>query len=527
MWDGNWISRLKKLNPYFWGGCVLVLIFLLYVPSLNNYLQGDDFEWLNSSYQGWQRPGQILEKINNFYRPLVKFSYLLNYTLFGTRVFYYNLFTVLLHLINLWLLFLLALRLFGRTLPSVLVVLTFGGSAYYSEVILWAAVRPDSIMILFVLGALLFLARHFSNEHGMSLGKHLLLLLLAVGALSAKESWVILPFLVLAFLWLVKKIPLKKAFIHTLDLFLLLGFYLAYFIGLPLLKGNAAFTEYGQAGLKMMVHKAAFLIYKYLGLGEQYKGSWWQLVLLAVLLGTVLFGFVRRKNQLALFGLFWMLLGIGISLPIAYAPARYNYFPLMGFWIMIVSFVATEYSDFVQRYKEKRRIVVFLLSMLLIFYLAYQVIMVHWEIEDSHLRGRLHEQVAEMYMQVKENIPPDQPIIFIDLGKRQAVFEMTAAVKGYKKLLFPREEAIWQQVFLSPLANFLGNPFSRMMVPVEKNELLPTLKGKATSLVFNDQGFVISADMDYQNKILAYYVQYGELPYKVQVLRIRAMRGKT
>jgi hypothetical protein len=527
MRDGNWLSRFKKLNPHFWGGCVLVLIFLLYVPALTNYLMGDDFEWLNSVYQGWQRPGQILEKINNFHRPLVKFSYLLNYTLFGTRVFYYNLFTVLLHLANLWLLFLLALRLFGRTLPSVLVVLAFGVSAYYSEVTLWAAGRPDSLMMLFVLGALLLLARHPHAEGGMPPGKHLLLLLLAVGALSAKESWVILPFLALAYLWLLRKIPLKKAFMRIVGLFLLLGLYLAYFVGLPLLRGAAAFTAYGQAGLKMMVNKAALLVYKYLGLGEQYQGDWWQLILLAVLLAAALFSFFRRKNQQALFGLFWMLLGIGVSLPVYYAAARYNYIPLMGFWIMTVAFVNVEYREFAGRHKEKRRIAAILVSLPLIFYLAYQVIMLHWETEDYRLRGRLHEQVAEMYAQIKEKIPPDRPIIFIDLGKRQAVFEMAAAVKGNKKILFVREKAIWQQVFLSPLANFLDRPFSRMMFPVEKNELLPALQGNATTLVFNDHGFAIAAYANYQNKILAYYVQYGELPYKVQVLRIRTMRGKT
>ena len=62
MREGQRFPQLKKLNPRFWGACVLLLVFLLYVPALNNYLQGDDFEWLNSVYQGWQRPGQIFEK---------------------------------------------------------------------------------------------------------------------------------------------------------------------------------------------------------------------------------------------------------------------------------------------------------------------------------------------------------------------------------------------------------------------------------------------------------------------------------
>jgi hypothetical protein len=527
MRDRKWVARFKKINPHFWGSCVLVLIFLLYVPSLNNYLMGDDFEWLNSVYQGWQRPGQLLEKINNFYRPLVKLSYLLNYTFFGTKVFHYNMFTVLLHLANLWLLFLLVFRLFGRTLPSVLIVLAFGTSAYYSEVTLWAAGRPDSLMMLFFLGALLLLAYHPFSERGMPPGKHALLIGLAVGALSAKESWVILPFFALAFLWLVRKIPLKKAFSHTGGLFILLGLYLAGFVVLPRLRGHAAFTGYGQAGLKMMADKAAWLVSKYLGLGDHFQGRWWQFVLLAVLLAAALFNFIRRKNQPALFGLFWMLLGIGISLPVYHAAARYNYIPLMGFWIMAVSFADVEYRAYVQRHTKNGRIAAVLLGLVLIFILAQHVIMLHWEIADYRLRGRLHEQVAVMYARIRESIPPGQPVIFIDLGKRRAVFEMAAAVKGYNKILFVREKAIWQEVFLSPLANFLGEPFSRLMVPMAGSELFPALREKATTLVFTDRGFAVLPSPDYQNKILAYYARFGGLPYKVQVLRMQATRGKT
>jgi hypothetical protein len=193
---------------------------------------------------------------------------------------------------------------------------------------------------------------------------------------------------------------------------------------------------------------------------------------------------------------------------------------------MIIAFFAAEYREFVQKHKEKQRIAAVLLALPLFFYLTHQAVMLQWETVDYHLRGRLHEQVAEMYTQIKEKIPPDKPIIFVDLGKRRAVFEMAAAVKGYKKILFERKKAIWQQVFLPPLANFLDKPFSKLMIPYEKNGLLPALKGKATILVFTDRGFAVSSDPDYQNRTLAYYLRHGELPFKVQVLRIRTMRGK-
>ena len=515
-------------NYVFWGAGVLLLVFLLYVPALGNYLQGDDFEWLNSVYQGGQRPGLFFEKINNFYRPLVKFSYWLNYSLFGRRVLYYNLFTVFLHLANLWLFFLLLVRLSGQVMPAVIAVLAYGVSALYSEVTLWAAGRPDSLLMLFVLGALLLLARsrrRAGTLPGTGLARQALLLLLAAGAASAKESWVILPFLALAMLWLVLGLPFKKALLRTLPLFGMLGLYLALFIALPMLAGRAAFTTYGQVGWRGMLNKAGLLVGKYFGLGERFQGAWWQLALLVALLAAGLFLFVRRRNRMALFGFIWLGLGVGVSLPIYYAPARYNYIPLMGFWLMVVFFVAAEAHAFLRQRPDRRRVAAVVLGLPLLFYLAQQAIMLQWEIGDYRLRGRLHERVAAMYERVRGEIPPERPLLFIDLGKRQAVQEMAASVKGYNKLLFVRKRAIWEQVFLAPLANFLGHPRSAFLAEAGRDELPALLKGKMTTLFFNDGGFFVWSAADQQKKIREYFLRYGELPYKVQVLRLRTAGG--
>jgi hypothetical protein len=505
-----------------WGAGVLLLVFLLYVPALGNYLQGDDFEWLNSVYRAGQHPGLFFEKINNFQRPLVKFTYWLNYSLFGTRVLYYNLFTVLLHLANLWLFLLLLLRLSGRARPAAVVILAYGASALYSEVTLWAAGRPDSLLMLFVLGALLLLAGPPGPAPRWGIARQALLLLLAVGAAAAKESWVILPFLALAMLWLAAGLPFNKALARTLPLFGLLGLYLACFIGWPLLQGRAAFTAYGRSDWHGMLDKAVLLIYKYFGLGERYQGAWWQPALLFVLLASGLFFLIRRRNRMALFGLVWLGLGIGVSLPIYYAPARYNYIPLMGFWLMIVFAAAAELRAFLRRRPEQRLIAAVILGLPLLFYLAQQAIMLHWEIGDYRLRGRLHEQVADMYDRVKGAVPRDRPLLFIDLGKRQAVQETAAAVRGYNKLLFVRKRAIWEQVFLAPLANFLGNPRSVFLGEAGRDELPALLRGEMTTLFFTDDGFSIWRGTDQQKKVLEYFSRAGELPYKVQVLRFRA-----
>ncbi len=225
-----------------------------------------------------------------------------------------------------------------------------------------------------------------------------------------------------------------------------------------MLAGRAAFTTYGQVGWRGMLNKAGLLLSKYFGLGERFQGAWWQLALLFLLAAAGLFFFIRRRNRMALFGFIWLGLGVGVSLPIHYAPARYNYIPLMGFWLMVVFFAAAEARAFLRHRPERRRVAAVVLGLPLLFYLAQQAIMLQWEIGDYRLRGQLHERVAAMYERVQGEIPPDRPLLFIDLGKRQAVQEMAASVKGYNKLLFVRKRAIWEQVFLAPLANFLGQP---------------------------------------------------------------------
>ena len=132
----------------------------------------------------------------------------------------------------------------------------------------------------------------------------------------------------------------------------------------------------------------------------------------------------------------------------------------MGFWIMIVSFFRAEYREYARGHEKSRRLAALLLGLPLLLILAQQALMLQLEIGDYRLRGQLHQQVAVMYERVRGAIPLDRPLLFIDLGKRQAVQEAAAACKGYNKLLFVRKRAIWQQVFLAPLANFLGNPRS-------------------------------------------------------------------
>lgn len=514
----NRIKNILQQRPALPGLAVILFLFVVYLPNWNTWFQGDDFEWLNQVYAGWKNPAVLFELINNFFRPVVKVLYLVNYTFFGTEALYYNLVTLLIHLVNVYLLYYLIVKVTKRQVFSSFIALTYGVSAMYSESTLWSAGRPESMVMTFMLAAIIPFSQLDRDREtklpGRATGMILLFTFLALGT---KETWILLPFLAVSFTWIVQGVSLKQSLRVTMSLFIVLVLYLGLFVGVPMITGTAPFTNYAGVGLGEGIRKFGFLMFKYIGLGNEFSGAVWQYFLILLILVFVVYRFFRTKNKLGLWGLVWMMATIGITLPIYHAPGRYNYLPLMGFWIVVIAFIDYELKWLGQHIKLKKSLSMGILCLLLVFYVAHQVIMLQWEIQDYNLRGSKHKELADMYLKVKNQVRVDRPVIFVDLGERKAVWEMSQEIRGYSKILFVRESAIWQQVYFAPLANFLGSPFTRVLETVPGNELERVLKGDFTVLVFTDQGFFISEV--YREKVLDFYRRYGKLPFKVQALR--------
>jgi hypothetical protein len=505
--------EILRQKPYIIGLLFIIFILIIYLPTMNTYLMSDDFEWLEESYSGWQDPSQFFQPINNFFRPLVKFTYLLNYTLFKTRAPFYNACTVLIHLANVFLLYFLVFKITRRITPASLIALFYGSSPVYCQVTLWTAGRPDSILLIFMLTILILL---YNPGEKKQILKHIMILVFTFCAAASKETWILLPFLAVGLLWLVKQTPLKTTLKSTAGLFVLMIAYVGYFIIIPKLSGAASFTSYAKFDIGTAVKKFAN-IFRYIGLEKFSKGTFWQIALIAVILAALTYWLIRRKNRLALYGLLWMLMTIAISLPIYYTPSRYHYLPLVGFWIMIIAWLEKDIKDIIKKFKIKPVLVLLVIGFLILFYLAHQVIMLQWEIKDFYKRGATHKILVDMYLKVKDQVPHDRPIVFIDLGQRRAVDELARTIDGYPKVLFVRKRAIWQQVFLAPLANFGGDPFSTRMKSIPGTELDTVFQKDFTALVFTDRGFFIS-DI-HKQKVREFYRQHLQLPFKVQALR--------
>ncbi|MCP4215560.1 MAG: hypothetical protein GY765_12980 [bacterium] len=561
-------TNFLKIQAWLPGVLVVVLLVMVYFPALDNYLLRDDFEWLNESYGALHNPSVFFKTINNFFRPLVKFSYLVDYVLFKTNPVYYNITTLLFHLLNVFLLYRLVYRLTGSPGMGGATALLFGTSPFYSEITLWSAGRPDSIMLMFFLLLLLWInkaaegwcvgagpasetsgdayvqqstgtvevasntpacgpkspAKKYRLPKGRELLKyHVPVLLAALGAMGGKETWVLLPFLAFAFLWTARGMSFKNALKSTIVPFVLLVLYLGTFILLPLLSGTAAPTSYADFKISDAVSKFAFLLYRYVGLGDFFTAAVWQYMLLASALAGLGWRLWKTQNRVAMYGGLWMLMGIAISLPIYYAPSRYNYLPLLGFWLMVVAFTAAETQLIVKKLKLKKQLATMATGILVLCLVVYNIVMVQWEIKDYRMQAQPHGEVAEMYEMVKNQLPRTEPVLFVNIGTRKAVTEASGNIKGYKKLLFVRKKGIWQLVFLSPLANFLGDPFVETMERVPDSQIQGILNSQYTGLVFSDAGFYISAG--YKSRVRDYYSRFKKLPDRVEIVRF-VPRGK-
>ena len=506
------ISNLFQKRPYLLGALIICSITIIYLPAMNIYLIGDDFVCLNEVYSGWENPLIIFKSIGLFFRPILQFTYLVKYTLFQQYAPLYIAGTLLFHLVNVFLLYSLLLRITEKIYLAVLVALLFGTSPMYSEAVLWSGGHSDSILTSFFLSTFLLLAR---REEYFSLKRQLAILLCVLGAICAKGTWLILPFLVAGFLVLIMKYSIKKAIVFSIPEFLLMGVYFSIIVLIPYLKHQNSPANYMRPNIGDMIDKMFYLLYKYIGLGNYYNGHLWQYISMTVLVIGVIILSIVLKNSLVLWSFSWMFLSILITLPVQTAPLRYNYMPLIGFWIMVVALNEDIIRFAQRRFRIQHHYINILLGSCIIYILIYNAIMLQIEIQDYRSWGNEHKAVVHMYDLIRNHIPKNTPLIFVNRGTRKAVTELSKSFKGYSKVMFVRSQAIWELVDFAPLANFAGEPFQYRMIDIPQEQIGEIILQKDFEvIVFTDQGFFFSKEA--HNALHKFYLEHQKLPNKTK-----------
>ncbi len=195
---------------------VCALTALIYVATLSFGFVYDDVPQIlkNPAVHEWRFVPQYFtshvwsaiypNSSGNYYRPLFLLWLRVNYALFGTAAWGWHLTSVLCHVLGTWLVFRIAEKLSGDRVTAFLTALIFGVHPAHIENVAWISGVTDPLMACFLLGsfyAFLNSQEHRGNsERAIRLWDVALSLGLFAGALLVKETAVVLPVLVMAFI---------------------------------------------------------------------------------------------------------------------------------------------------------------------------------------------------------------------------------------------------------------------------------------------------------------------------------------
>jgi len=166
---------------------MVAVVIAAFLPALDVYLVGDDFEWLDAAFEIPRDPLASFELFNTMWRPVVKWSFLLDYLIFGQSSIGYVATDLAIHILNVCLLYLLLSRTLHFRLLAAVAAAGFALSPLHSEAVLWASSRGDTMLLTCWLGALLVLAE---RSCGMRWFHSATVLIFVVIGAGTKESWV-------------------------------------------------------------------------------------------------------------------------------------------------------------------------------------------------------------------------------------------------------------------------------------------------------------------------------------------------
>ncbi|MCC7232818.1 MAG: tetratricopeptide repeat protein [Bacteroidia bacterium] len=343
---------LSKLHIFL----ALAVTFVFMFPVVRNgFINFDDPQYvlenpviqkLDKESMGVIFGGQILGN----YQPLVLISYAVQYKLFGTdSAAGYHFFSLLMHLLNTFLVLIITHRLLKNHLAALFVALLFGVHPLHVESVAWVAAQKDTFYVFFFLCGLFFYLRYLEKQE-----RKWLWWCFAVFILSAfsKAQAVVLPIVLMLVDMLDGWPQVKKRILNKIPFLVV-----SVIIGMVAIQSQkAAGAMHGQVftpGERMLFASYGFenyllqtffpfnlsIFYPYPETNLQINSNWVYLglpVVLLTLLGAVWAG---RKHPMVLFGFLFFCVNIALVIQLipvgdAIHADRYTYLSLLGFfWI--------------------------------------------------------------------------------------------------------------------------------------------------------------------------------------------------
>lgn len=490
-----------------------VVVIAAFTPALDVFVAGDDFEWLESSYDVIKDPLSSFRLDNNFFRPLVKWTYLGDYLIFGQRAMGYMVTNLLIHFLNTLLLCALLRRRLRQPLIAAAAAAAFALSPLHSEGMLWGAGRPDTVLPIFMLGSILLLDLWCERPR---VGLAVACTSVALIGIGAKESWIVFPFLATAYPPLVWRLSFAATFRRVAVLWCAWLVYIVVLLVLPAVAGAETAAHYADFRVLPAIFKTSSTLLAYCGLGFPAFEAWIVVVsaLLAVGVTTWL---IRIRDGFGLWAVLWLCATLAVVAPFQVSVLRHNYMPLLGFWMVVAAVVDRLLAVARDRIPgPKRQLVVAGVALATIAVVVVEARSLQLEIADYRLYGELHSRLCQSYSEIEGQISRQRALVLIDQGSLRGVEFVADRVQGIDKTFFVRRDALWQLVFLPPLANFMGRPFDQRLVRVEAEKSV-IASGDFTVLHFDDNGFSLRPDL--RETVAEVLDASGDFPFGVGFYR--------
>jgi len=149
---------------------LFLIAFIMYGSSLNNYFIADDFEFIYKAsnvtdiHSFFNYINGSVGTIKSF-RPIINFSFLVDYFTWGTNPFGFHLTNIIFHILNAVLIFLILIYIFRSKWLGFSCALLFLVFPTNYESVGWIAGRTDIICTFFYLLSLLFLLLYVKNKN--------------------------------------------------------------------------------------------------------------------------------------------------------------------------------------------------------------------------------------------------------------------------------------------------------------------------------------------------------------------------
>lgn len=177
---------------------ILVLVaiasILIYGRMLDNFFYYDDFEWIDKVRDLSQKPLSIFNPVvhppTSYVTPMGYMVFWLNYKLFGLNPFGYHLFSLILHILNSYIVVYLVWMLSSNLGLAALTGLFFATNFAITDAVIWPSAYVDTVMFFFYIASLIAFLNFLTNR---SPRYYILSLFLFILSLSAKGTALTLP----------------------------------------------------------------------------------------------------------------------------------------------------------------------------------------------------------------------------------------------------------------------------------------------------------------------------------------------